>query len=87
MLPLGLKQDNTYQDFPELVTFYPKDYFCPKSKEDGKIYITPNTVTIHHFAASWTSPTHRFLRKMIIFVGGAKLKNFLSKVKEKFFHL
>ena len=25
MLPLGLKQNNTYQDFPNLITFYPKD--------------------------------------------------------------
>ena len=27
MLPLGLKQNNTYQDFPNLITFYPKDIF------------------------------------------------------------
>lgn len=53
MLPLGLKQDNTYQDFPGLITFYPKDYFCPKSYKDGQIYLTDNTYTIHHFAGSW----------------------------------
>lgn len=53
MLPYGLKQDNTYQDFNDLITFYPKDYFCPKSYKDGKIYLTKNTVTIHHFAGSW----------------------------------
>lgn len=87
MLPLGLRQNNTYQDFPGLITFYPKDYFCPKSKEDGKIYLTDNTVTIHHFAASWTSPTHRFLRKLIIWIGGAKLKNFLSSINEKYLHI
>ena len=87
MIPLGLEQNNTYQDFPGLITFYPKDYFCPKSKEDGKIYLTKNTVTIHHFAASWTSPTHRFLRKLIICIGGSKLKNFLSVINEKYLHL
>ena len=53
MLPLGLKQNNTFQDFPGLITFYPKDYFCPKSYVDGKIYLTENTYTIHHFAGSW----------------------------------
>lgn len=53
MLPLGLKQNNTFQDFPDLITFYPKDYFCPKSYVDGKIYMTDNTYTIHHFAGSW----------------------------------
>lgn len=53
MLPLGLKQNNTFQDFPGLITFYPKDYFCPKSYQDGQIYLTENTHTIHHFAGSW----------------------------------
>lgn len=53
MIPHGLKRDNTYQDFPNLITFYPSDYFCPKSHQDGKIYLTENTVTIHHFAGSW----------------------------------
>lgn len=53
MKPYGLLQNNTYQDFPGLITFYPKDVFCPKSYIDGKIYLTENTVTIHHFAGSW----------------------------------
>lgn len=78
MLAIGLKQNNTYQEFPGLITIYPKDYFCPKSKSDDKIYLTDNTYTIHHFAASWTSPTHKFLRKAVINIGGHKLKRFLS---------
>ena len=53
MLSKGLVQNNTYQDFPNLITMYPKDYFCPKSYKDGKIYLTSNTTTIHHFAGSW----------------------------------
>lgn len=53
MVKRGLRQDNTYQDFPNLITMYPKDYFCPKSYVDGKIYKTDNTVCIHHFAGSW----------------------------------
>lgn len=65
MLPLGLKRNNTYQDFPGLITFYPKDYFCPKDHITEKIYLTPNTVTIHHFAASWHSPMNRFKHRII----------------------
>lgn len=83
MLPLGLKQNNTYQVFPDLITIYPKDFFCPKSKLDGKIYLTNNTVTIHHFAASWTSPTHRFVRKIALMIGGARFKIFLSYLYRK----
>lgn len=68
MLPLGLKQNNTFQDFPGLITFYPKDYFCPKSYEDGKIYLTSNTVTIHHFAGSWHTPAQILKKKILSFL-------------------
>ena len=82
----GLKPNNTYQDLKGLITIYPKDYFCPKSKVDNKIRLTDNTYTIHHFAASWTSPMHRFLRKMILTIGGAKLKNALSRLRNRIAH-
>lgn len=49
----GLICNNTYQDFPGLVTLYPADYFCPKDHTTGIIELTDNSVCIHHFAASW----------------------------------
>lgn len=69
MLGYGLKQNNVYQDFPGLFTLYPKDYFCPKSYVDGKLYLTCNTCTIHHFAGSWISPSMRFKDKICRMVG------------------
>lgn len=80
MLPLGLKRNNTFQDFPNLITFYPKDYFCPKSHEDGKIYLTKNSYTIHHFAGSWIPAYRRGIRSLAIRIGGVKLKNFIVKL-------
>ena len=53
MLKFGLKQNNTFQDFPGLITLYPKDYFCPIDSLTQELIITKNTVCIHHFAASW----------------------------------
>lgn len=53
MLPYQLQRNNTYQEFLDLIAFYPKDYFCPKSHDTGKIHITQNTHVIHHFAGSW----------------------------------
>lgn len=53
MIAHGLKQDNTFQDFPNLITLYPKDYFCPLSWNGHEMQMTENTVTIHHFAGSW----------------------------------
>lgn len=34
---------------------YPEEYFNPK-KPDGRIVLTENTRTIHHFAGSWHTP-------------------------------
>ena len=86
MLPLGLKQNNTYQDFPNLITFYPKDYFCPKSYDDGRIYLTNRTVTIHHFAGSWCPPktTKEKFVKLVLRLFGKKGVNFLIKMKHIF---
>ena len=53
MLHKGLILNNQYQDFPELCTMYPADYFCPKDHRTGIIRCTKNTTCIHHFAGSW----------------------------------
>lgn len=50
---MGMKELDEIQHVGEAV-IYPKDYFCPKSWETGyKINLTPNTVCVHHFNASW----------------------------------
>lgn len=83
MLPLGLKQNNTYQDFSNLITFYPKDYFCPKSYEDGKIYLTENSYTIHHFAGSWHTSKHRLFTLVAKILGSRKRAHMLSVILKK----
>ncbi len=52
----GLRQDNSFQVIDGFA-LYPKDYFCPKSWATHEIERTKNTVTIHHFAASWSPDT------------------------------
>lgn len=42
-----------YQELEYGFVIYPKDYFCPKSWQDGSINLTENTYTIHHFSGSW----------------------------------
>ena len=44
----------------EGIYIYPKEYFSPKSWDTGEIFLTENTYTIHHFAASWHSPLDHF---------------------------
>lgn len=69
MLSHGLHPDNTLQDFPGLVTIYPRDYFCPKdsyaySRNPG--CLTDRTHAIHYFAGTWqirNTPEYIRLRK------------------------
>lgn len=35
------------------ITIYPRDYFCPIRIGSGKIVINENTLSIHHYDASW----------------------------------
>ena len=75
----GLKVTNNIQVVGD-ITIYPMDWMCPIRTTDGKMFLTENTVSIHHYAASWTTPLHRFLRKVLLAVGGARLKIWLGKI-------
>lgn len=69
MLAKGLKPNNTFQDFPNLITLYPKDYFCPIEQEGHKLVLTSNTVCIHHFAGSWITGRQKLKKRISRFLG------------------
>lgn len=50
----GLIRNNLRQSVMGIEIF-PSDFFCPKEYKSGRINITSNTYTIHHFDASWQS--------------------------------
>jgi hypothetical protein len=50
----GLKSEDVIQTVSD-ITVYPTDYFAPKSNITGKLHITQNTHSIHHYEASWLS--------------------------------
>lgn len=52
LLKHGLKLDGSKQNV-DGVEIYPIDYFCPKSWATGRIKVTANTFSIHHFEGSW----------------------------------
>ena len=54
----GLVLDNSLQTVRD-TTFYPKQVFCPKDYGTGKITLSPESVSIHHFAGSWLTPKGR----------------------------
>lgn len=82
MLQHGLVLNNKYQNIPDYFTIYPNDYFCPKSLEDGKIYLTNNSTTIHHFAGSWLTPYEKFKERMAK-VMGSKLRTIILSIKHR----
>lgn len=80
MLSLGLKQDNTYQILQSSVAIYPQDYFSPKSVVNGKINLTGNSYTIHHFGGSWQPGWRKYGRKLILMLGGPGAKDFVKRI-------
>lgn len=46
------------------ITIYPKDYFCPKNYQTGEMEITSNTVSIHHYGATWVPVEQKIERKL-----------------------
>lgn len=64
----------------EGMTIYPTEYFCPISIEDGMLRITPETVSIHHYDQSWQKPSRRIARKLLLKIGGVRLKSFIKRM-------
>jgi hypothetical protein len=63
----------------ENYTFFPSEYFCPKSYKTGEITVTGNTYTIHHFAGSWVEPYYKKLYKDISSIYRKLGENFFSQ--------
>lgn len=46
------------------LTIYPKTYFSAKHFPSGKLVVTKNTHSIHHFNATWFTPWQKFKLKI-----------------------
>ena len=57
----GIELNNTFQCVENVFSIYPNDYFCPKDYSTGQIIMTKNTVSIHHFNASWFSKVDKII--------------------------
>ena len=78
---LGMDTDNKNQVFMG-IHMVPEDFLCPMKYYTGKKVITKNTYSIHHFCASWITPTAKrtlFLKRLV----GVKMYN---KLYGKFLH-
>ncbi len=82
LLNHGLKNTNEIQTVAG-VYIYPREYFCPIDLSTGRLIKTPNTYTIHHYAASWESKEsilrgkiYRLIRRLF----GKKVADFIRMI-------
>lgn len=78
----GFLLNNIYQVYKNCMHIFPKDYFCPKSRT-GIITITSNTYCIHHFLATWNTPSLKFKRWFFHKVLGPVFTDYLVRTKRK----
>lgn len=82
LVQLGLNEINEIQ-YINGIYIYPKEYFNPYDVEQDKIFITSQTRTIHHFAASWKTPKERFIEFIEKKMGSSPII-FIHKMKQLF---
>lgn len=80
----GLKEDDIIQSVGG-IKIYPKEYFCPIDSITGAKEITPQTVSIHHYAASW-QPWHRRLKQKVKKLVGSRFTENFIKLKSIVLH-
>ena len=74
--------NNTYQEIENYISFYPSDFFCPKSHKTGEIRITENTICIHHFAGSWQPASLKIKTSFVGFLIRILGENTYVKIKK-----
>ncbi|MGE7182760.1 glycosyltransferase family 32 protein [Peribacillus sp. NPDC006672] len=73
---------NKYQVLQNGLHIYPFTVFCAKSFKTGKIMVTDETYTVHHFSGSWLSKTDKVKAKIFNFLG-PNITGKLVKYKNK----
>lgn len=63
----GLKPENTFQTVCG-INIYPKEYFNPLNANSGRVELTKNTVSIHHYAGTWVNNKTKITEKGFQFI-------------------
>ena len=74
----GYVEENRFQTVAG-ASVYPSEYFSPMDMTNGKMYITKNTLTIHHYGLSWTTEEHR--KERLQHIRKAKRLDFIYNIK------
>lgn len=77
----GFKRENKIQNIKN-ICIYPTEYFCPMDYKTGKINITNNTYSIHHYSASWQGKFMKVKSKLKRKIGVERVEYIMSKLKK-----
>lgn len=77
---LGLADDQNRIQHIAGFNIYPPEYMCPLSTIDGKLRITPETVSIHRYDQSWQSPARKYGRRILLSLGGERLTSAVKSI-------
>ena len=81
MDPIQIQQKNLFRDNQDSLFMFPSDYFSVKDFLSGKVSITENTYTIHHFNSSWLPYLSKIRRKVIRLLGVGNTEKLISFFK------
>lgn len=74
----GYIEKNCFQNVAG-AKIYPTEYFSPRVMENGKLCVTKNTFSIHHYSLSWTSKENQIARKK--YLRKLKIGNFFYNIR------
>lgn len=81
LVKIGLVPNGTYQEIANF-KFLPREILAPKEATSGRLkYLTDKTLSIHHYDASWQTPTFHKQKRINYILGGrlgSKVIKFLT---------
>jgi hypothetical protein len=85
LLKHGYKQVDRVQTIAGF-DIYPVEYFCPQDYRTGRLHMTANTRTIHHYASTWHTWKDKWVRLKRVFFSEQQIKSisaFLDRFRKK----
>lgn len=77
----GLVQNNMFQIVHGL-SIYPSEFFCGYDQDVREVMISPNTVSVHHYAGTWTNKSlTKIIRNILKRILGIQSYRNLLKIK------
>lgn len=75
----GLQNDTGKTQTVLDMTFYPQEYFAPKDYFTGRLHMTKNTYSIHHYDSTWFTEEEQARRKRDLLVARLRYITYIPR--------